>query len=78
MIYFDFRLIDFKLIVMIGSSTGRIVDVSTIGYPPILDNIEPRILPAGKRPDLTPACSFNGSDSGWRAALTRPTQQSAS
>jgi len=29
--------------------------------PLILDNIEPRILPAGERPDLTPVYSFNGT-----------------
>lgn len=30
--------------------------------PLILDNIEPRILPASERPDLTPVYSFNGTD----------------
>ncbi len=30
--------------------------------PLILDNIEPRILPASKRPDLVPVYSFNGSE----------------
>lgn len=30
--------------------------------PLILDNIEPRILPASQRPDLIPVYSFNGSD----------------
>lgn len=30
--------------------------------PLILDNLEPRILPAGERPDLTPVYSFNGTD----------------
>lgn len=30
--------------------------------PLILDNIEPRILPARERPDLIPVYSFNGSD----------------
>lgn len=29
--------------------------------PLILDNIEPRILPVGERPDLTPVYSFNGT-----------------
>jgi predicted transglutaminase-like cysteine proteinase len=29
--------------------------------PLILDNIEPSILPAGERPDLTPVYSFNGT-----------------
>ncbi|MBK9427871.1 MAG: hypothetical protein IPN63_10950 [Gammaproteobacteria bacterium] len=45
--------------------------MKTIGYPPILDNIEPRILPAGKQPDLTPAYSFNGSDL-WLARCAYP------
>lgn len=30
--------------------------------PLILDNIEPRIMPASQRPDLIPVYSFNGSD----------------
>lgn len=30
--------------------------------PLVLDNIEPRILPASQRPDLIPVYSFNGSD----------------
>lgn len=30
--------------------------------PLILDNIEPRILPASQRPDLIPVYSFNGTD----------------
>lgn len=30
--------------------------------PLILDNIEPRILPASERPDLIPVYSFNGAD----------------
>jgi predicted transglutaminase-like cysteine proteinase len=29
--------------------------------PLVLDNLEPRILPAGERPDLTPVYSFNGT-----------------
>lgn len=30
--------------------------------PLVLDNLDPRILPASQRPDLTPVYSFNGSD----------------
>ncbi|HEX4882384.1 MAG TPA: transglutaminase-like cysteine peptidase, partial [Porticoccaceae bacterium] len=38
--------------------------------PLILDNIEPRILPASQRPDLIPVYSFNGTDL-WLARSRR-------
>jgi predicted transglutaminase-like cysteine proteinase len=39
--------------------------------PLLLDNIEPRLLPASQRPDLSPVFSFN--DQGvWRAGVPRP------
>ena len=38
--------------------------------PLILDNIEPRILPASERPDLTPVYSFNGTTL-WLARTRR-------
>jgi predicted transglutaminase-like cysteine proteinase len=44
--------------------------------PLILDNIEPRILPASQRPDLIPVYSFNGSDL-WLARNRRQQVRSA-
>ena len=38
--------------------------------PLILDNLEPRILPASQRPDLIPVYSFNGTDL-WLARSRR-------
>ncbi|MEC5386795.1 transglutaminase-like cysteine peptidase [Uliginosibacterium sp. H3] len=39
--------------------------------PLLLDNIDPRLLPASQRPDLSPVFSFN--DQGvWRAGVQRP------
>ena len=38
--------------------------------PLILDNLEPRILPASRRPDLIPVYSFNGADL-WLARSRR-------
>lgn len=38
--------------------------------PLILDNLKPRVLPAGKRPDLVPVYSFNG-DNLWLAKELR-------
>ena len=35
---------------------------SPAAEPLILDNLDPRILPAGQRPDLIPVYSFNGAD----------------
>ena len=44
--------------------------------PLILDNIEPRILPASQRPDLVPVYSFNGADL-WLARNRRQQVRSA-